>query len=486
MRASSTDGATGAPLSPFAPLAAGARPPPLQCRPSDAVLAVMAQLDATRADAIVVVDPDTGVPLGIVTLRDILKRVAMAGVDIAAPVATIMTGGLITLPVETTAHQASVVMLRRGVRHLVLVDARGALAALVSQADLFVGAGGTSADLVARIGAAGGIATLVDVAGEVHRFSRQLLDQGLSPAAMQHRVSSLDDLIALRAIDLVAERHELPYVPWCWLAFGSEGRFERTLSTDQDNGLIFLAASDAEADALRAAFLPFAREVNRVLDACGFRLCRGNVMAGNPQLCLSLDEWQRKFGEWLETTDPQAILNATIFFDFRPLCGDERLAAVLRQWLLSRTPQAGRLLRAMVEGTLNWPSPLGWLSSFRCDDDPEFPHSIDLKLHGVRPFVDAARIWALAHGVAATNTAERLRGVASRLNLSGQDIAAFVAAMDHVQRLRFDRQLTCDDDRGANRVDPDQLNALDREVLKESFRQAKRIQQLLEIEFLRS
>jgi CBS domain-containing protein len=329
------------------------------------------------------------------------------------------------------------------------------------------------------------VPSLAAVAARVRGFSAQLLNEGVGAEALCQQISGLNDLIGLQAIDLVSARHELPYVPWCWLVFGSEGRLEQTLATDQDNGLVFAAADRAEADALRAVFLPFARDVNAALDACGFPLCKGNIMAGNPELCLSLDEWQEKFGSWLRVAEPQAVLNATIFFDLRPLFGDERLAVQLQEWLLARTPEAGGFLRAMAEGALNWQSPLGWLSRFRYDDNPDFPRTIDLKLHGVRPFVDGARLWSLARGVAATNTGERLRAVGPLLNQRPEDTAAFLAALDQVQRIRFANQLRAPSPAAANRVDPQRLHDLDRQILKEAFRQAKRLQQFLEVEFLR-
>jgi hypothetical protein len=71
----------------------------------------------------------------------------------------------------------------------------------------------------------------------------------VSADALCHRISSLNDLLTLQVIELVASQFDLPYVPWCWLVFGSEGRLEQTLATDQDNGLIFAADSDAEASA---------------------------------------------------------------------------------------------------------------------------------------------------------------------------------------------------------------------------------------------
>jgi CBS domain-containing protein len=67
----------------------------------------------------------------------------------------------------------------------------------------------------------------------------------VSADALCHRISALNDLLTLQVIELVAGQFDLPYVQWCWLVFGSEGRLEQTLATDQDNGLIFAADSDA-------------------------------------------------------------------------------------------------------------------------------------------------------------------------------------------------------------------------------------------------
>ena len=74
--------------------------------------------------------------------------------------------------------------------------------------------------------------------------------------------------------------------------------------------------------------------MNEALDACGFPLCGGQVMASNPAWCLSLDEWKRQFGNWISVPEPEALLNASIFFDFRPLYGREELVADLQHWLL--------------------------------------------------------------------------------------------------------------------------------------------------------
>jgi CBS domain-containing protein len=476
-------GARAAPLSPYAPLRQLVRAAPLTVPPSASVRETLRKLDSTQRDAMVVVDAASRVPLGIVTLRDVLRRIALEGGELDAPIAVVMTGGLITLPADATAHQASVIMVRRGVRHLVLTEADGSYFNVVSQADLYAQPGARAAELVAAILAAQDVATLATLAAGVRRLASQLLAERVGAEAICQRISALNDLLTLQVIELTAGRFELPYVPWCWLVFGSEGRLEQTLATDQDNGLIFAAASPEEAASRRAAFLPFARAVNEALDACGFPLCKGQIMAGNPAWCLSLDEWQSAFGQWMSSGQPAALLNSTIFFDFRALYGQDSLAGELRDWLLARARDYPIFLRALVDNTINWQSPLNWWQGFRYDGNQEFPHTIDLKLHGARPFVDAARIYALAHGLPDTNTVERLRAASGAIGMPAHETAALVDAFYHIQRLRLERQAGGHGGAAPNRVNPDQLHELDRHILKESLKQARSLQQRLALDY---
>ncbi len=468
-----------APLSSFAPLRQRVRAAPLTVPPSASVRETLLKLDSANIDAIVVVDVTGKVPLGIVTLRDVLHRIAIEAGDLEAPVAAIMTGGLITLPADATAHQASVVMVRRGVRHLVLTEPDGSYFSVISQADLYAQPGARATELVSAILAARDIDTLAAVAVGVRGLAAQLLAERVGAEAICQRISALNDLLTVQVIELTAGRFELPYVPWCWLVFGSEGRLEQTLATDQDNGLIFAATSDDEAARLRQAFLPFARAVNEALDACGFPLCKGNIMASNPTWCLSLQEWKSAFGEWMSTGQPEALLNSTIFFDFRALYGQDSLASELREWLQASAPAYPIFLRALVDNTMNWETPLNWWQGFHYDRNKDFPHTIDLKLHGARPFVDAARIYALAKGVPDTNTVERLRVASTAIGMPAYETAALVDAFYHIQRLRLEHQVGDGASAAPNRVNPDHLHELDRHILKESLKQVRSLQQRL-------
>jgi CBS domain-containing protein len=439
-------------------------------------------MDEKRIGSIIVADGGGRLPLGIFTLRDLLHRVALPGCTLDLPIASVMTAGVITVKPQTTAYQAALIMGRRGLRHLLVVDDAGGLLGIVSQNDLFALQRTGLNDVTSNIREARDMAALQGCSRDIRSMAATMLGQGVAADQLTHLISTLNDLLTLRIIELTHDEHDLPQVKWCWVALGSEGRYEQTLSTDQDNGIIF-EPDGQDVEQVRKGLLTFADAVNRKLDSCGFPLCKGGIMAGNPEWCLSLDEWRAKFAKWIQTPEPTALLNASIFFDFRPLYGDEDLSHALRDWLLGATAKATLFLRLMTENALQCQPPLGLIRDFTFDNSKEFPHTIDLKMHGSRPFVDAARIFSLASGVAMTSTAQRLRGAAEATNL-GADVEAMIDGFYFIQQLRLRKQQNlAADDGGANRIDPDALNELDRHILKEAFKQARKLQDKLKLDY---
>ena len=145
---------------------------------------------------------------------------------------------------------------------------------------------------------------------------------------------------------------------------------------------------------MRAELLPLAEKINQALDACGYPLCPGNIMAGNPECCLSVEEWKNRFGHWIDHGTPEHLLKASIFFDFRSLYGDRAPVEELQAWVANRVTTNSRFLRMMAENALRNGPPLGLVHDFVVESGGEHPHSIDLKLRGTTPFVDGARLLA--------------------------------------------------------------------------------------------
>lgn len=366
-----------------------------------------------------------------------------------------------------------------------LVADEGRLTGVISEKDLFSLQRVGVTQISAAIRGAGNLDALVRCAGDIRQLGHNMMAQGVAAEQLTQILSTLNDLVTQRVIELECSASRDCRYGFCWLAFGSEGRLEQTLSTDQDNGIIFLVPEGETAEAVRAKLLPLAERINRALDACGFPLCKGGIMAMNPSWCLSLEEWQATFTRWIDAGDPEALLNASIFFDFRPLLGQEHLAEALRQWLLAKTTTTPRFLHQMAANALRNRPPLGLVRDFVVDGEGDQANTLDLKLNGTTPFVDAARVFALASGAAATSTAGRLRAAGPRLNIPEAEVEAWLSSFFFIQMLRLRGQHE-ESEAGRvmdNRIDPDQLNDLDRRILKEAFRQARKVQGRMALDY---
>jgi len=472
------------PMAIDEPLSALVQRAPISVPPTATIRQAIELMGKFSAGSVAIVD-EAGAPLGLLTQTDVVRRIVLGGIPLDKPVSEAMTREPVALPPTATVSEAAFAMATHGFRHLLIVDEHGVLTGVVSQRDLFGACQRAGIGHLRRaIDTAEDVDVLKNVLGDVRQLAFQMLAQGIGAEQMTLFISSFNDAVTRRILDLRLRHHALGDIAWAWLAFGSEGREEQTLSTDQDNGIVFVA-DDGGIETRRTRLLAFAAEVNADLDRCGFPLCKGNIMASNPQWCLTLGEWQRRFSNWIDNPQPEALLNATIFFDFRPLYGQLDLAERMHAHLFrfSRADQAFQKMLAI--NALRVVPPLGLIRDFSTETDEHGEAYIDLKKSGARLFVDAARVLALAHGLPAASTVRRLRESASLPGGLGEQTEAMIEAFNFIQLLRLRQQhraaaagQKCD-----NRVYVGRLNELDRRILKEALRQAKSLQQRLKLNY---
>ena len=466
------------------PLASIIKREPVSVTRDTPIRQVVEVMAAGRIGSMIIVD-DEQQPVGIFTLSDVLKRIVLPGTSLDNPIHTVMSPGPHTLPLAANAYDAALAMAMHGVRHVLAVDDGGRLKGVISERDLFTLQRVGLRQIRQTIDTATSIDMLLQASHDVRQLSLNMLAQGVGAEQITQFISALNDTLTRRIIQLNLDRHDLIGIDWAWLSFGSEGRDEQTFSTDQDNGIVYLCTDIMDREQTQLRLLEFARDVNADLDRCGFPLCTGKIMASNPELCLTLEEWDEKFEHWVRTPEPQALLNATIFFDFRPLFGKFNLADRMRLSLLRQTKGNPLFLRMLAGNALSVMPPLGKIRDFVTDADPEHPGTIDLKKYGARLFIDAARIFAMAHDVAATNTVQRLKLAAAVMNISPEEAAAAVDAFNFIQllRLRHQHSEQVRGREGDNLIRPDELNEVERRILKEAFRQARKLQQRLKLDY---
>jgi CBS domain-containing protein len=449
---------------------------PAACAPQEALGDVLTRMHRDSLKQVAVID-DRCRPIGIFGLGELLAAVVDGRADPATPIEAVMSRDIVALSSEALGFEAALLMAERGIDHVLVLD-NGTLAAVVAERALFDLQSVGIAQLAVDIRNAQEEADLIKIAGDIRRLAHNLLGQGVAANQLTRIVSTLNDRLTEQILELERLRHDIDGIEFCWIALGSEGRLEQTLCTDQDNGIVFALAGGNNADTLRDRLLPFARAVNQTLHVCGFPLCKGDVMAGNPQWCLSLEEWQRNFSRWIGNPEPEALLNASIFFDLRPIWGSTALAGQLQEWLAKLAAGNQRFLHLMTENALQRQPPIGFFRDFVVDKDGDHPNTIDLKLSAVTLFVDAARVLGLAHGVTDSNTERRLRVAAEKSGLNNKEVDAWIEAFHFMQNVRLKHQhgQTTRGETAHNRIDPYAFNPLDRKFFLEALRQAGLLQ----------
>jgi CBS domain-containing protein len=465
---------------------------PVTCLPGTPLRQVFEQMEALGVGAMLVcaaASEGSESVVGILTRQDVIGRVVLPGLSLDTPIASIMSSPVASLQATDTIADAMLLMAERVIRH-VPVMREGQLAGVVTERDLFVLQRRSLRQIGDAIRQAGSVAHLAIAAEDIRQWSRSLIAQGVTSRFITRLIARLNDQLAKRLVEMTALELSLSLDGVCWLALGSEGREEQTIATDQDNGLL-LAASRVED---RAKLLKFAQQVNQRLDECGFPLCRGNVMAGNPAWCLTLEEWRSCFDTWIDRGDPDSLLQANIFFDFRAIAGDTGPAAQLREHLTPRAAANQRFLKQMSDNALRNGPPASYSGGLMGLLSRE-EQLIDLKLHGAGPITDAARLLALAHQVSATGTAARLQALSDAGVLRADETQGWLEAFDFLQSLRLRVQHASpagvragSAQAGTSVVNPNaitsnSLSALDRKILREAFRQVRKLQARLAVDY---
>ena len=427
--------------------------------------------------------------VGIFTRHDVLDRLALAGVPLEVQVDKVMSVNLAILSPQATAYDAVLLMVQRGIRHVPVVE-NGKLAGIISEHDLFrhdlfnlkrVSYQG----LAKAIRKADNLDALIRLSQEIRQSWLTMLAQGMGAEQLTQLVTSYNDLLSARVIELEFAAVDLEGLRFCWIALGSEGRSEQTFSTEQDNGIIFTQPESMSLAAAKKKLLPLAKRINQALDQCGFPLCKGGILAGNLMWCLSLREWEEKFLGWVDNSNPEALMHATIFFDFRAIYGAADLATALRRWLIQQVSGNERFFHQMTTNALRNKPPLGLFKDFSVGSESGQADIIDLKTHGATLFADAARIYGLASNVDETNTLHRLRLAAPHRNLPAEEVESWAEAFLFLQLLRL-RHQQLDSAAGRqldNRINLSRLNELDQHILKQALLQAHKLQTRLALDF---
>ncbi len=413
-----------------------------------------------------------GEPPGILTDRDLRGRVLAEGRGPDTPVTQAMSSPVKTLRAQATLLEALLFMLGHRVHHVPLVDA-GRIIGIVTDTDVLRRHASSPVALRSSIEKSTQPRDLAGYAGELAGVVEALAWGGLEAAEIGRIVSHLNDAVVRRLLTLAEADLGPPPCAYAWIVFGSEGRMEQALLTDQDNALVY---DDGAGAAAQDYFGRLARRVVDDLVGASFPPCRGGFMATGWHRPLSA--WAELFHGWITRPEPRALLEAANFFDFRRVHGALDLGPL--EAVLAGSGRERVFLAHLARAALTWEPPLGLLRTIKESDG-----GVDLKRGGLIAIVGLARVYALEAGRTERPTLERLAGAAEAGTLSAEGAATLAEAFRFLLRVRLRAQLrklrageTPD-----NRVSLDDLSALERSHLKDTFVAIRQLQEATALRF---
>jgi CBS domain-containing protein len=462
---------------------------PVTCRAGESIQTAARLMTERDVGSIIVVD-EKNCPIGIVTDKDLRRQAATGRVALSEPTSAIMSSPVITLPPQLTVADVQIAMVKNRIHHLCITEDgadRTPVIGVISEHDLLVLQGYNPAVLIreTRRCKDGGQLRLIREKAEV--LLRRYIYQEVSIAFISTVMTEVNDAIIVRAVQLAQaalaeEGLGAPPVRFCWLALGSEGRGEQLLRTDQDNALLFEDVAAERYPFVKQYFLDLAKRVNDILNEVGFEYCPADMMAGNPQWCISLSEWKRQFTRWIDEPTPKAVMFCTIFFDYRPVFGDAALARDLTEHIFDQISEQSIFLSFLARDAQQNPPPLTFFRNFVVEKSGEHQHAFDIKLRAMMPLADAARVLVLYSKISGINNTFRRFEKMAELEPQNRELYEQAAeAYEILMRYRTLQGLKHGD--SGRYFDPSELSKMERMNLRNSFRPITELQTLLRVRF---
>ena len=409
---------------------------------------------------------------GIVTDTNLRRSVLAGEVPSSAPVGSIMSYPLVTIEQQDFLFNALLLFTSHHIKRIAVTD-NGKIVGILKQLDLLSYFANHSYLVAMQIEKAENVDALRTIGEDMVHLVRSLHSKGVKVRYISKLVNALNAKVYQKVFELCVAPEERKAC--ALIVMGSEGRREQILRTDQDNGLIIAEGSGKD----------FSEEMARLhahLKTLGFPECPGNVMVTNPQWRRTIGAYKAMIDGWVDSMDETALQSLNIFLDAQCVAGDSVLLEEAKDYLFSRFEGRDDVLAHMAKAALSFETPLSVFSGLVVERSRH--NSLDLKKGGIFAIVHGVRVFALQYKIRETNTFERIK----QLNNAGVFDKTFstelMEAYDTLLSIRLRARLSHPGGIGAlNDIVPAQLDKIERDLLKDSFKVVNAFKKLLTYHF---
>jgi len=434
---------------------------------------------------ILLIQDKQGAVVGALTDHDLREKVMARGCRLGAPVSECMSSPVITIPEDSCIFEAGLLMEQKGISHLFVTESRGDITGVLDRNDITPIQNYAPAVLLKKIQDAATPADIISQRQSMPALLTSMINSGAKAQYINHLTTILTDTVLRKLIDFAVAELGTPPARFSFFIFGSEGRKEQTLRTDQDNAIVYEDVPQEKEQAAHEYFLAMGKKVCSWLNDAGYEFCDGDNMAQNPKWCRPISIWKKYFTEWISQATAEDLLQTKIFFDLQSAYGDQRFIEQLRSHLNELTSQHPRFFTLLARNVLNISPPLGFFGNFVVESVGEHGKAFDIK-SSMMPIVDYARIYSLKHKISETNTLERLTQLHKRNILSSQNYHEMVQAYTYLMQIRLRNQaeaVSQGNKTPDNYISPGNLTYIEQKLLKEIFSQTKNFQTRLSYDF---
>lgn len=194
-------------------------------------------------------------------------------------------------------------------------------------------------------------------------------------------------------------------------------------------------------------------------------------MVSNPYWCKSLSDFKEEIYQWISEPSENAMMNLAIFYDACSVAGDTDLLREAKGYLFEKLQDNKAFFTNFAKPTLSFETPLGFFANFIVEKS-HHKNQLDLKKGGIFPLVQGVRSLALEHRLTMTNTIERIKTLQQLDVFEKQFSVELIEALAFLSTLRLQTGLHKleHNEELDNYIAPNQLNKLERDLLRDSFK----------------
>ncbi|MCP3922065.1 MAG: CBS domain-containing protein [Desulfobacterales bacterium] len=406
----------------------------IYCSHTDTIIDAAVLMSDNQTKIICVKDDSCNI-IGVITDSDMRSRVIAMDESLDKPVSSYMTSPTIRIHQNALMYEAVMLFNKHHVSHLLVENSAGQIIGNISSQECLELQRNLMTYMMREINECTVVKDLKTIYNTVPLLVQAVFTSTDNINSISRIMTAIADAINTRIIELAVREVGPPPCDFAFVVTGSVGRGEQTLKTDQDNAIIF---DDMEES--KDYFLRLGELVNENLHVIGYTRCNGDLMAGNPEWCNSLNTWKKHFSDWINNPDIKNALDSSIFCDIRFVYGKKNIVDQLQEHI-----------KETLEGNTLF---FNQLAKTVVKLKPEFENNrVDIK-NFLRPIVCYLRIHALKHAIQETNSLLRLDqliGYGYIQEMTGQEIEEMYKFLMHL-RIKRQVNLILDNDLPVNHI----------------------------------